>query len=67
MLNAIFDEGTTIDTPFGPKPLFETIGLITQLEAIGCFGTAKLLRDGVRSEHFVASSGNTEEASSLDA
>lgn len=39
-----FAEDTTVETLFGPKSLLDTIGVIAQLEAVGCYGTARLLR-----------------------
>ena len=41
-------EDPLVDTPFGRRPLTETFGLVTQLEALGCLGTARLLRDHIQ-------------------
>lgn len=50
MLESNSADEATVNTCFGPKSLLDTIGLIAQLEAVGCFGTAKLLRSDIRCE-----------------
>ncbi|MDA0240746.1 MAG: hypothetical protein O3A84_12075 [Proteobacteria bacterium] len=43
-IETTFAEDATVDTSFGPKLLLDTLGMIAQLEAVGCYGTARLLR-----------------------
>lgn len=37
-----------IDTPFGARSLTETLGLVVQLEVVGCSGTATILRNHLK-------------------